>query len=290
MTGGVGIKTDEAASVQRTGALFLVGIICALVPFNPARAAAASTNTTALVVDLFEEGQWQACRTECRRLLLTQPREHHVRLLKAVAELRLGVDSISSLTALYGASDTPDPVRGMARYEAAMEYWQRGDLNQAFVDLRHAFLHAPDRDLFLRAGCSLHLLLLRYEVVPSPSPDLRSQLAVCEPLWSIEMRRSCVPPLRSSGCTWTGRPGQWLIALYRKQISPAIGARCSLHPSCSEYGRQALAKHGLLGFPMIADRGFREPGVVAERARPVVINGKRRYQDPLENHDHWMDN
>ena len=85
------------------------------------------------------------------------------------------------------------------------------------------------------------------------------------------------------------RPAEGMIALYRTQISPAIGDRCSLYPSCSEYCMQAMRRHGLLGLAMYADRAVREPDVVRKQQDPVIINGKRKYRDPLEDHDWWME-
>ena len=35
-----------------------------------------------------------------------------------------------------------------------------------------------------------------------------------------------------------------LIALYRQFISPLWGPRCRFIPSCSEYGLEAIARHG----------------------------------------------
>ncbi len=35
------------------------------------------------------------------------------------------------------------------------------------------------------------------------------------------------------------------ILAYRYGISPVIGPRCRFHPSCSEYGLQALSRFGL---------------------------------------------
>ncbi|MBN1558006.1 MAG: membrane protein insertion efficiency factor YidD [Lentisphaerae bacterium] len=84
------------------------------------------------------------------------------------------------------------------------------------------------------------------------------------------------------------RAGHAVVGFYRSQISPAIGRRCSLHPSCSEYACRALDKHGLLALPLIADRAVREPGVVAAQADPVTINGRRLYRDPLDAHDAWL--
>jgi putative membrane protein insertion efficiency factor len=35
-----------------------------------------------------------------------------------------------------------------------------------------------------------------------------------------------------------------ILAVYRAIISPLLGNRCRFHPSCSEYARIALARHG----------------------------------------------
>ncbi|MEA3368840.1 MAG: membrane protein insertion efficiency factor YidD [Candidatus Ratteibacteria bacterium] len=37
-----------------------------------------------------------------------------------------------------------------------------------------------------------------------------------------------------------------LISLYRRFISPILPHSCRFYPSCSEYARQAIEKHGLI--------------------------------------------
>ena len=37
-----------------------------------------------------------------------------------------------------------------------------------------------------------------------------------------------------------------LIALYKLTLSPLLGPRCRFYPSCSDYTRQALERHGVL--------------------------------------------
>jgi len=80
----------------------------------------------------------------------------------------------------------------------------------------------------------------------------------------------------------------WIVVIYRAAIRPAIGARCSLTPSCSEYFLQAGQAHSLLAFPIVADRLVREPGVTQAAEHPVSIGENVRYADPLNQHDFWM--
>lgn len=139
-----------------------------------------------LAADLFAEGDWHGCRTECLRVLLSDPDHHTARILKA----------------------------------------------QSDATLRQA------------------------PVPPRPAPLDRLPLAA--------------------------------LALYRTQIGPAIGSRCSLLPSCSEYARQAVLRHGWIGLALIGDRAVREPDVVRAARGPVRVNGRRRYPDPLDAHDGWL--
>lgn len=43
-----------------------------------------------------------------------------------------------------------------------------------------------------------------------------------------------------------GRLATGLIRIYQLLVSPLLGNHCRFHPSCSEYGREAISKHGLL--------------------------------------------
>ncbi len=38
----------------------------------------------------------------------------------------------------------------------------------------------------------------------------------------------------------------WLIVLYQKAFSRFFGKGCRFYPTCSEYTRQAVEKHGML--------------------------------------------
>ncbi len=83
-------------------------------------------------------------------------------------------------------------------------------------------------------------------------------------------------------------PGRALVRFYRAAIRPAIGARCSLEPSCSEYFLLVSRRHGILGFPMMVDRLVREPSLVGSHPIPAPPGGTVRVPDPVSDHDFWM--
>jgi len=50
-------------------------------------------------------------------------------------------------------------------------------------------------------------------------------------------------------------PFIWLIAFYRKVISPMTPPSCRFYPTCSEYGLEAFRKHGAIkGFILTSKR------------------------------------
>ncbi|MEW6614123.1 MAG: membrane protein insertion efficiency factor YidD [Thermodesulfobacteriota bacterium] len=78
------------------------------------------------------------------------------------------------------------------------------------------------------------------------------------------------------------------IKFFQNVISPVDGDRCPMYPACSDYSIQALRKHGpFLGFVMIADRLMHERDEMTS-ASTVIVNGIRRYYDPVENNDFWL--
>jgi putative membrane protein insertion efficiency factor len=90
------------------------------------------------------------------------------------------------------------------------------------------------------------------------------------PRATISRRASQVlPVLKRTGkqfLYWPRIPVLLLISLYQKTISPDHGVfrklfpygYCKYHPTCSEYGKQAIKKYGLIrGVPMAAWRVIR---------------------------------
>lgn len=63
---------------------------------------------------------------------------------------------------------------------------------------------------------------------------------------------------KSSIPFWLDHLLTFLLIGYKKIVSPVFGNACRFHPSCSEYGVEAIRKHGLLkGLWLAARRVFR---------------------------------
>jgi putative membrane protein insertion efficiency factor len=45
-----------------------------------------------------------------------------------------------------------------------------------------------------------------------------------------------------------------LVGLYRRLVSPLLGARCRFYPSCSEYALGAIQRHGAVRGSWLAIR------------------------------------
>lgn len=249
---------------------------------------AARAQSLDLAAELMAEGDWVGARREALRVVIAHPDHERALLLAAVSGLR-GRSNYAGRThdrqrLVHLASEAVDPgVRSQAAYEAGRACWQAGDLAQAWTLYARAFQSAPDRDLFLRSGCALFLLRQAQEELGRDQPALLNQLATCRNLWRWELRDE-VRPVPAETFRVSAKPAEWIVSFYRKQIGPAIGHRCSLHPSCSAYFLQASREHGLLGVPLIADRLVREPGVVSAGEQPILTNGVLRFADPLSDH------
>ena len=86
----------------------------------------------------------------------------------------------------------------------------------------------------------------------------------------------------------TNSPAIQTIKLYQKYISPVDGQRCSMYPSCSEYGRQAFQKYGFLtGWIITCDRLLRCGRNELTTSPPIVKNGNRYCDDPLKENVWW---
>lgn len=245
----------------------------------------AGTPALDLAGELLAEGRWREAHREARRVLAAEPENERALLLAAMSGERAGVNA-SDYPALLGhlTAEAQDPaVRAMAAYEAGRAAWRAGDRVAAWSYYAQAFQGAVDRELFLRSGCALFLLRREQPALGVDQPALLDQLATCRNLWTWELRDE-VRVTTSERTRLAARPAQWVVSFYRSQIGPAIGHRCSLHPSCSAYFLEASREHGFLGVPLIGDRLVREPGVVAAAEKPVETNGTIRFADPVSDH------
>lgn len=89
------------------------------------------------------------------------------------------------------------------------------------------------------------------------------------------------------------QPGVYasLMEIYRgplDHLSAVRRGQCPMHPSCSEYSRQAVEKHGLaVGWAMTLDRLMRCGRDELKLAPMIYIDGTWKYYDPVENNDFW---
>ena len=241
-----------------------------------------------LAVDLFGEGSYTSCVRECRRVLSDSPAEETALLLLNAAALRLDPGDRragGTLDHLSAAAALPE-VRAMASYECARRQWRAGDGTNAFAGFARAFEETRSEDLAMRCGFSMVELGRTGRIPASQAAGWPERLRRFEARWTPSVCEEC--HVRPSTTGAAAKPGEWIVAFYRSQIAPAIGARCSLTPSCSEYFLQASRRYGVLGFPMGADRLVREPSVVQSAETPVWTGSGWRYADPLSDHDFWL--
>ena len=249
-----------------------------------------ATNT--LWYRFFEEENWQSCRIECRRAVLAGKNDPVIPLINAVAGIRMGLDMDAELKNICTNSQTPPGIVATAHYELACSQWQKSQMTPAFENFLQTFITTNTKELFLYSGCAMNILLKQNYSLAEEYPELMLQLESCSKMWTSSILKECrsIPDKNSRATSsFLTNTGKTLIQFYRSQIGSAIGSRCSLSPSCSEYAKQALYKHGALAIPMIADRLVREPSVVHAKENPVQIHGRRHYSDSLESHDWWME-
>lgn len=78
------------------------------------------------------------------------------------------------------------------------------------------------------------------------------------------------------------------VRFYQRNLSPVLGGRCPMDPSCSRYSIQAINKHGaFLGLIMTADRLLHEADET-RYATAIVRENKVTFSDPVENNDFWF--
>jgi uncharacterized protein len=82
-----------------------------------------------------------------------------------------------------------------------------------------------------------------------------------------------------------------IVQFYRGPLNHLAAVKqgeCPMNPSCSEYSVQCLQKHGFfMGWMMTCDRLMRCGRDELRLSPQIVINGKPKCHDPVENNDFW---
>jgi len=88
--------------------------------------------------------------------------------------------------------------------------------------------------------------------------------------------------------------GSWydaVIGFYRGPLNHLSAVRrgvCPMHPSCSEYSRQAVARHGfVVGWAMTMDRLLRCGRDEVDRSPRIWADGQWKVYDPVDRNDFW---
>jgi hypothetical protein len=236
----------------------------------------------------FEEGDWTGARREALREGAGDPT---AAVIADACRLRIGRGNLdAAMTALEAAARDPEhPAAATAALERGRHALRKGQPDAAWPWMARAFLQTRDPEEFLAAGTALAALARRDRRRLADQPALAAQLEATRGLWTLNRIRAV--QVGGVGGGWLARaarfPARTVVRAYRSAIRPAIGSRCNLHPSCSEYFLVASRRNGLLGFPMIADRLIREPGVVQRAEREIMIGGQPRIADPVEEHEFW---
>lgn len=82
-----------------------------------------------------------------------------------------------------------------------------------------------------------------------------------------------------------------IISFYQEYLSPLDTSECPSFPRCSEYAKAAIRKHGLMkGWILIVDRLFHEGSEEQKVSEIIIVDGKPKLYDPVENNDFWWFN
>ncbi len=93
---------------------------------------------------------------------------------------------------------------------------------------------------------------------------------------------------KKSDNTLTLNPATVSFNIYRNYITPVDGNRCRMYPSCSEYCKQAVKKHGMIkGWIMTNDRLLRCGRNETVVSPKIEKNGLLYCNDSVENNDFW---
>ena len=103
-----------------------------------------------------------------------------------------------------------------------------------------------------------------------------------------------------TGCGWIHKapanqdPGSAagaFIHIYQgplNHLSAVKDGGCPMHPSCSSYSLEAFASHGpIMGWIMICDRLMRCGRDECDLSPEIIVDGRWKTLDPVEDNDRW---
>lgn len=71
-------------------------------------------------------------------------------------------------------------------------------------------------------------------------------------------------------------------------LSAVRRGECPMYPSCSEYSKESIRKHGMIiGWMMTCDRLMRCGRDETKISPIIIVSGKWKYYDPVERNDFW---
>lgn len=111
-------------------------------------------------------------------------------------------------------------------------------------------------------------------------------------LWAtITILSGCATQQIGSQSDLNAGPAAAVLSAYRgplNSLSGVRGSQCPMFPSCSEYMRQAIEKHGAAkGWVMGTERLMRCGHEDLRQVKTVRIKGVNKIYDPLDHNDFW---
>jgi putative component of membrane protein insertase Oxa1/YidC/SpoIIIJ protein YidD len=123
-------------------------------------------------------------------------------------------------------------------------------------------------------------------MMDSTRPIFVLYIAVCLLTACGHLKQEDVPASGTGPPVYNG-----LVAFYHGPLNHLSAVRrgnCPMHPSCSQYSRQAFAAHGpIIGWMMTIDRLLRCGRNELDVAPRVFIDGQVKFYDPLWSNDGW---
>lgn len=248
-----------------------------------------AAGTADLACALAVEGRWTEAHREALRLLAGDASNATGRLVAAACHAAFRTSEMpgaaGELASAAGDPSAAPGLRALARYALGIAAARAGRIDEARAWLGGCLDATTPASLAVRAACVLDETDRRHP--PPSAPPYAARMSDLRPRFTPALRADAVRMLDTptgAGPRTSPPVVGGIVRFYRSHIRPAIGSRCSLQPSCSEYFLEAGRQHGALAVPMIADRLFREPSVVSAAEEPVMVDGKQRIADPVERH------